>query len=148
MKQKKHSATEDSSQKTLRTATPKATASVVPEAQEAKHPPRATKSRSRLKNDSRVANHSRATKNSQIEISTNQQNISVPEQPAPLYELPEAHGNIKPASFSRLIPNDDILLALDKASYQVPSELLQRVLPATLEEAIHSFINHNNQTGF
>src|SRR5262245_35528904 len=93
---------------------------------------------------------------SKVQAKENQENpaelfsTAVPEiaQPAPLYELPSEQEIVKPLSFSRIIPSDDILLALEKASYQVPSELLLNVLPAALRGSDTFIYKSKQQDGF
>lgn len=55
------------------------------------------------------------------------------ETPTPVYEVPQEHApDKKPLNFSRLVANDAILVALEKASYTIPSDIIFDVLPATL----------------
>lgn len=69
-------------------------------------------------------------KNLQASLEADPQQNEVP----PSYEAPNMDSSDlkKVLRFSKLIANEDVLAALEQASYQVPSDLLFTVMPATL----------------
>lgn len=52
--------------------------------------------------------------------------------PVPEYSVPEFEPAKKPLSFSRVIPNDLVINALQKSEFHTPSEFMFEVLPAAL----------------
>lgn len=72
------------------------------------------------------------------------------ETSVPVYEVShiDTAQPVKVLSFSKLIANEDILAALEKASYQVPSDLLFKVMPATLRGSDTLILKSKQSDGF
>lgn len=93
-------------------------------------------------------------KNLQVALPTEEQTDTQlaihTDSPAPSYQAPDLDNKepIKALSFSKLIANEDILSALEKTSYQVPSELLFAVMPATLRGSDALILKSKHSDGF